>query len=251
MENGMAHFTSDKTTEASNRTVGDYVVETPSLSNVFERFGIDYCCGGQRPLAVVCKQMGLVLDDVIEALEAEQSTRNTTGSPDQNWQHATISELIDHIVDRHHRYLYENLPQLDAWAAKVARVHGHKDPRLIHLARTVTRLNQDLVNHLHKEEEVLFVLCRQLETADRLPRLHCGPINNPIHMMEIEHDEAGLLLGKLKHLTDNYIPPDWACNTYRALLDGLEKLEADLHEHIHLENNLLFPKTLQQANHLA
>lgn len=125
---------------------------------------------------------------------------------------------------------------------KVAKVHGDQEPRLNQLKNLFLVLSSDLKNHLFKEEQILFPMIRQLEASNSLPVFHCGTVSNPIHQMEFEHDLAGTILPQLRQLTDDYTPPAWACNTYRALLDGLFTFEQDLHQHIHKENNILFPR---------
>lgn len=230
------------------KTVGEYVKEQPSLSKVFEHYGIDYCCGGKKPLAEACQETGVVIDEVLRALEPAEGS--VLAGEEMNWQEASLGEMIDHIYDHHHQYLYEVMPRLNRMANKVARVHGDKDSRLQEVARTFEALQSELVTHMGKEEQVLFPYCRQLETAKAMPRFHCGSISNPIRVMETEHEQAGELLATMRNLTDGYTPPEWACNTYRALLDGLAEMEADIHQHIHEENNILFPKALQVADSL-
>lgn len=232
----------------SGKTVGEYVKEKPALSKVFESYGIDYCCGGKRPLLEVCQDKELSMDDVIQALE--QVAESAGACEDLDWQTTTVPQMINHIYSHHHRYLYEAMPRLSQMVNKVARVHGQKDPRLAELAASFDKLQDELIHHMQKEEQVLFPLCRQLAEAQTLPRFHCGPIINPIQVMEIEHEQAGALLTRMHTLTDGFTPPEWACNTYRAMLDGLAEMERDIHQHIHEENNILFPKALQMASTL-
>lgn len=225
------------------KTVGEYVQEKPALSKVFERYGIDYCCGGKKPLSEACLEKGLVTDEVRLALE--QAEVGVLTGEDLDWNTASIAQMTEHIYERHHRYLYDVMPRLSQMANKVARVHVDKDERLLELARTHDALQEELFTHMAKEENVLFPYCNELETAVTMPRFHCGSIRNPIHVMETEHEQAGELLARMRALTDDYTPPEWACNTYRALLDGLAEMEADIHRHIHEENNVLFPKALK------
>lgn len=228
-----------------SKTVGAYVKERPALSKVFERYGIDYCCGGKRPLLDVCQEKGVSVDELLRSLE--QAAANTLTGEDLDWQTMTLTEMVEHIDERHHRYLYEVMPRLSQMANKVARVHGDKDARLAELASTFDTLQAELNIHMQKEERVLFPYCRQLAKAESIPDFHCGPISNPICVMEMEHDHAGALLVQMRTLSDGYTPPEWACNTYRALLDGLAEMEADIHQHIHEENNILFPQALEIA----
>lgn len=232
------------------KTVGDYVRAQPALSKVFERFGIDYCCGGKRPLSEVCQEKNVPVAQVLQALKQAENT-SLTEEEDLDWQTATMRTMTEHIYERHHQYLYQVMPRLSQMLNKVARVHGGKDSRLATLATTFDALQAELNQHMQKEERVLFPYCRQLDSAESLPAFHCGPISNPIRVMEMEHEQAGALLAQMRTLTDGYAPPDWACNTYRATLDGLAEMEADIHRHIHKENNILFPKALQLASSLT
>ncbi len=232
----------------SAKTVGEYVKERPSLSKVFERYGIDYCCGGKRPLLEVCQEKGVSLDELM--LTLEQVTTSMLSREEPDWQSATVAQMTEHIYQNHHLYLYEVMPRLSQMANKVAKVHGGKDGRLAELAVTFDTLQAELNRHMHKEEQVLFPYCRQLAAADSMPEFHCGPISTPIHAMEMEHEQAGALLVQMRTLTDGYTPPEWACNTYRVLLDGLVEMESDIHQHIHEENNILFPKALELASEL-
>jgi regulator of cell morphogenesis and NO signaling len=136
------------------------------------------------------------------------------------------------------------LPRLEALVTKVARVHGDKEPRLAQVQDLFLGLSAELAAHLMKEEQVLFPMIRQLEASGTLSQLHCGRVANPIHRMEFEHDEAGATLAQLRQLTDDYTPPEWACNTYRALFDALAYFEQDMHQHVHKENNVLFPQVI-------
>jgi len=162
-----------------------------------------------------------------------------------------LTELADHIEQVHHTYLKAELPRLDAMTEKVLEVHGESDPRLADVRRAFVGLHQELSSHLMKEEQILFPMIRQLESSSHVPAFHCGSVANPIRQMEYEHDSAGKALAVMRASTDDYRPPEWACNTYRAMLDGLKQLEWDLHQHIHKENNVLFPKAIRREADLA
>ncbi len=232
----------------SEVTVGQLVSQTPSLSKVFEKLGIDYCCGGKKTLKEVCEKKGLDLETVQAMLSAVESSLNgSSGGPGFDVVNAGLGALADHINSVHHQYLYQAMPRLEQMVTKVARVHGENDSRLAQLRDTFITLKTELELHMAKEENVLFPFCRELEHATEPPRFHCGSIANPIRVMESEHETAGRLLEEMRSLSDGYTPPDWACNTYRALLDGLAEMERDLHEHIHKENNILFPRALEKA----
>lgn len=231
-------------TFTATQTIAELVTERPSRSRVFEAFRIDYCCGGKRSLAEACEKKGIAFDELAGALDRADDWR----SPEDEVGVATmpLDALCDHIVQRHHEYLRSEIPRLTRMADKVAKVHGDRDPRLEALAGTVRALAEELGAHTMKEEQVLFPVIRELARMDGLPRMPFGTLANPIRAMEAEHDDAGGGLERLAELSDDYTPPEWACNTYRALLDGLHDLEMDLHQHIHKENNVLFPRAIEE-----
>ena len=209
--------------------VGKIAAQYPAATRVFSRHKIDFCCGGGRPLAEVCERGGVDLAIVMDELQqAEQPA-----APQRQWTTAPKSTLIQHIIATYHVPLREELPRLVAMSQKVHRVHGEKDPeRLRELVSLVTELSAELLAHMAKEENVLFPM---IQRGQHPPA--------PIHVMQREHDEAGAMLVRIRALTDDFAVPEQACTTWRALWDGLEQLENDLHEHIHLENNILFATT--------
>jgi regulator of cell morphogenesis and NO signaling len=221
-------------------TVGELVAERPSRSRVFERMGIDYCCGGRQALSVACAARGLA----VEAVWAELGAEAEAGAGEErDWRAASLTELCDHIVATHHAWLKEELPRLAAMARKVRDVHGSNHPWMIEAAQVYEALARELEQHMFKEENILFPFVRTLDQSPGA-RGPFGSVANPIAMMEHEHDDAGQALARLRELSDGYTPPEGACNTFRALLDGLAELEADLHVHIHKENNILFPRAV-------
>ena len=231
-----------------DRSVAELVVEIPYATGVFEKLGIDYCCGGQRTLKEACSSAGLTLEEVLSQLEdakhAAPSTRATCRQDD--WQRRPLSELIAHIVNKHHAFVRQQLPRLEELLRKVYSAHGERHPELRRLQVVIRDLTLELTHHMLKEEEVLFPYISLLEgAADRnevLPKPFFGTVRNPVRMMTQEHDNAGQALREIRATTGNYtVPPD-GCATYRALLDGLHAFEEDLHTHIHLENNILFPR---------
>lgn len=222
-------------------TVGNVVTRYPQLSRVFEQIGIDYCCGGQKTLDEVCQTRGLDPKVLLGALEDLMSVNDASVVAVAAM---SLTALTDHIEQTHHAYLHSELPRLNELANKVVTVHGEKDPRLHHMQKTFLGLREELSSHLMKEEQILFPMLRQLEARTTAPLSHCGSLANPIHQMEWEHDRAGSALETLRELTNHYTPPEWACNTYLALLDALAHFEHDLHQHIHKENNVLFPRAI-------
>ena len=220
--------------------VGDIATEQPLATRVFARHGIDFCCGGGAPIGVVCEAKGLDTDLVLEEIAAELSV---TDADVQRWDRASLDELIDHILDAYHGPLREELPRLEFMARKVARVHGDKLPDVLpQLLSTFLALKSELESHMVKEEQVLFPLIRQGRG---------GMAGAPISVMEHEHASAGAALAHLRELTSGFEVPVGACNTWRALWFGLAALEESLHQHIHLENNILFPRSLGTVSSTA
>jgi regulator of cell morphogenesis and NO signaling len=221
-------------------SIGEWVAQRPGRSRIFESLGLDYCCGGATPLDRACADNGLDLATVLSKLSADGAP---VGEHDRfDGMNATMSELIDHILTNHHAYLRRELPRLAALIDKVVGVHAARHPELWELRAIFAALNDELALHLLKEENILFPMIEQLETATKPPHFHCGPAANPMRVMEYEHEDAGGSLARLRALTGGYKPPTDACPTYEAMLLGLAELESELHLHIHEENNILFPK---------
>jgi regulator of cell morphogenesis and NO signaling len=227
-----------------DRLVSDLVVEQPDRSRVFEQLGIDYCCGGKQMLAAACKRAGVEVAQAVALLEAIDRDAGAEGEP--NWSHASLSELARDIVERHHGYLRRELPRLGQMVDKVLAAHGEAHSELNVVREVFAGLVQELTMHMMKEEQVLFPMVVAMEEAAATgagrPKFFCGSVENPIAVMEDEHQQAGDALARMRSLTKGYNPPADACPTYIALLRGLAQLEADLHLHIHKENNILFPR---------
>lgn len=224
-------------------TVGDLVTQRPSRSRAFEKLGIDYCCGGKKPLADVCAAKGIDAHTVLSVLLAAEEEAPTE---QRTWSTATLTELADHIEQTHHAYLKRELPRLKTLVRKVAAVHGEHYPWMLEIDGIFAGFAAELASHMMKEEQMLFPLIRSLESGDPAPHAdRCGPgIANPIRVMEHEHDDAGEALARMRELSAGFTPPPDACNTFRAMLDGLAELEADMHRHVHKENSILFPRAL-------
>jgi regulator of cell morphogenesis and NO signaling len=210
--------------------VGEIAAHHPMATQVFSRHGIDFCCGGGVPLRTACERRDLSTPQVLEEIELAISASD----PDlERWDEAPVADLVHHIVHAYHLPLREELPRLESMARKVARVHGDKDPeRLASLLQSFLQLQAELEDHMAREEDVLFPeILRHGEDADA-----------PVEPFVDDHTEAGQALTKIRQLTEGYQVPAQACNTWRALWHGLEALERSLHLHIHLENNVLFPR---------
>ncbi|MCC6907110.1 MAG: iron-sulfur cluster repair di-iron protein [Phycisphaerales bacterium] len=226
-------------------TVGQLVTQRPARSRFFESLGIDYCCGGKMPLEEACRKKGLDPHTVAVLLASADARAAEHDRVVVNPDAMALAELADHIEQTHHAYLRVELPRLDQMTEKVFRVHGEHEPRLADVRRAFTALNAELTQHMMKEERILFPIIRQLEQPNGQREFHCGSVANPIRQMEAEHQHAGDALAIMREATDGYQPPEWACNTYRAMLDGLAQLERDMHQHVHKENNILFPKAIE------
>ena len=225
-------------------TVREVAIQLPQATRVFEKLKIDYCCGGNRPLAEACASAGVAVDNVMEILAGVTET----GAKSFDSQHASLPELIAHIVDTHHVFTKGEIDRLQALTGKVLNAHGGNHPELVHVAELMDRLCADLKPHMFKEERVLFPYIVALsEAADRRqtpPFPPFGTVNNPVRMMMREHDTVGDILRELRALTCDFTVPDDACISYQTLYQSLENFEKDLHQHIHLENNILFPKAM-------
>ena len=232
--------------------VAEIATHNPAATRVFHRYGIDFCCGGKRPLAEVCRERQLDADRLLREIE-----ELAPGSAEEkDWSEAPLSAVVQHILDRYHSSLREELPRLSQMAGKVLRVHGERFPDMIPpLAARLQELRTELESHMMKEERVLFPYVVTLEQAskdgDAFPRPPFGTVENPIRAMEAEHEDAGRLLAEMRRLTDGYTLPEGACNTFRALFQGLEQLEREMHLHVHLENNVLFPRTAGLERRMA
>ncbi len=230
-------------TISESTTVADIATSIPASVRVLQRHGIDFCCGGRRQLGVVCEEQGLSFREVARDI----AWAAADVAPDtRDWAREPLHALIDHIVAAYHNPLRDELPRLEIMATKVARVHGAKDAALARISHIVGELSADLNEHMQKEEQVLFPSIRAIEVGDR----HGSQpqwIAAPIGVMESEHERAGELLAELHALTSGYVVPEWACATARALYQGLAELEREMHVHVHLENNVLFPRALQHT----
>ena len=234
---------------ATTQTVREIALEQPTAIRVFEQFGIDYCCGGRRPLAEACVAGNLEIDSVIAALE---EAAKKTGPKVENWAGKSLDSLSSHIVTTHHAYVKRELPRLALLAQKVVDRHGSTRTELPVIAATLSQLDEELSQHLAKEEAVLFPYVVSLEQSVSLgtdkPHSCFGTVANPIAMMTREHDAAGSLLAEIHRLSGNFTAPENACPTFHAFYDGLREFEQDLHQHIHLENNILFPRAIELEN---
>lgn len=218
------------------RTVGELVAEQPSRSRIFEKVGIDYCCKGNVALGVACEDKGVAVEPILAALATQPAV---TEDGDITALYKSADGLVDYIVNKHHAYMRECLPRLAFMTEKVAGVHGHEDARLGQLHKAFMQFKAETDGHLDKEEVMLFPFIKMLAKGQRPP--FPPTVMMPIRRMLEEHLDHGRNLEHFRELTDNFVPPPQACNTYLAMLQGLEEMEGDLHRHIHLENTVLYP----------
>ncbi|MBI1790389.1 MAG: iron-sulfur cluster repair di-iron protein [Acidobacteria bacterium] len=234
-------------TITEQQTVAEVAAQSLGAVRTFEKHGIDYCCGGKRPLEEVCREKGLATGQLLAELA---SATSVAGEQDKDWQSASMRSLIGHIVQTHHAYLKRELPALTERFRKVVFAHGERDGAvLLPMEGIFADMREELEAHMYKEEFILFPMIGRYEAAAEagapLPMAPFGSIANPIRMMEREHDSAGGGLARIRELSGGFELPAHACGAYRALYQGLQELEADLHVHIHLENNILFPRVIR------
>jgi regulator of cell morphogenesis and NO signaling len=235
----------------TDRTLGAIVSDDSRAAVVLERFGLDYCCGGNQTLAEATLKSHLPLAPVVDALAALGAP--DPESTDRQW--ADLDALTKHIVQRHHGYVREMVPAIDGWLAKLVSRHGARHPELAQVWEVFTALAGELTSHMAKEETLLFPAIDDLAAARRggarLPASPFGTLLHPVRAMEEEHRSAGDLLGRLRALTGNYTPPPDACTTFRLCYGELQRFQADLVQHVHLENNVLFPRAIELERQLV
>jgi regulator of cell morphogenesis and NO signaling len=225
-------------------TIGEIVAGDFRAAAVFERFGIDFCCGGRRPLEEACRTANADPSDVALALDALPGVTDADGDVTQ-WP---LGRLIDHIVSVHHAYVRSSMPTISKYLTKLVEVHGARHPELVRVAAHFDHVSTDLGQHMMKEEQVLFPYVRDLASTAVGGRHFTSPfgtVENPIRMMEREHREAADDLRVIRELTDGYATPADGCATYRVCMEELARFERDLHRHVHLENNVLFPRAVE------
>ncbi|EAR01828.1 iron-sulfur cluster repair di-iron protein [Maribacter sp. HTCC2170] len=227
-----------------NKTVGETVTENIKTAHIFKKYGIDFCCGGGISINKACEKKNVDFSKLVEELQLVDKTQKAYDY--DKWE---LGFLIDHIVNIHHAYVTESIPLILQYSARVAEVHGHHYKEVIEINTLFGEVSIELKAHLKDEETILFPYVKQMVKAEkeetRIGLADFGSVSNPIKTMFEEHEGAGDAFKKIAQLTNNYTPPQDACNTFRALYAKLEEFEQDLHQHIHLENNILFPKAIQ------
>lgn len=223
-----------------NSTVAQWVCEHPQTARVFEEWQLDYCCGGNTALLNACETKKLNADEIMTQLA--RVVANPQQESTENWTVETLTSLCNHIQQTHHEFLRQELPRLTALLEKVVAAHGVNHAELRELQQVFAVLRSELEPHMFKEEQILFPAIREMEQGAHRPSYCFGTVANPIRMMEHEHDAAGNALAQMRELTNGFVAPPDACNTYRVMLDSLHALERDMHQHVHKENNILFPR---------
>lgn len=230
------------------KTVRALTLEIPGATRVFEKAGIDYCCGGWKSFREACATAGLSTDEVIKSLEQVRET-SIAGENSTDWQAQPMSSLTSYIVSKHHAFTKDELARLDGLLSKVCSAHGQNHPELFRIQTLFQGLNVDLIANMQKEEMVLFPYIEQMQTAatsgSRGPVPLFGTVQTPIRVMMREHETDGDILARIRQITRRFSVPEDACASYEELYKALEALEHDLHQHIHLENNILFPRALE------
>lgn len=226
------------------RTVADMVTENIKTAHVFKKYGIDFCCGGGVSVKRAAEKAGVDYDQLTNDLLSVENT-TTRANNYNNWE---LDFLADHIVNVHHVYIKESIPLIIRYASRVVQVHGEHYPELIQIQRLFSEVAIELGGHCKKEELILFPFVKKMLQAKRggekLERPNFDTVDNPIRIMEADHEEAGAIFRKIAVLSNNYTSPAGACNTFKAFYSKLQEFEQDLHQHVHLENNILFPKTM-------
>jgi regulator of cell morphogenesis and NO signaling len=228
----------------TQKTIGQLAVEFPNSIRLFDKLGIDYCCEGDRSLQEACEEVGIEVQEITKTLEVVP-----TSEAPNDFSTLPLNELITYIVEKHHAYTKSEIQRLRLLITKVSDVHASRHPELTHLKSRLQELFAELEPHMLKEECVLFpYVTRMQEAIDNQHYLSTPPFRtviNPVRMLTLEHEGAGYLLKQIRKTTSNYAVPEDACQSFTALYQALEEFDKDLHQHIHLENNILFPRAMK------
>ncbi len=244
-----------RVTGESDETLGQIAAKDLRKAQVFKKYGLDFCCGGKKTVKEACAEKGLDVTKVEQELQRADTMPSSRPVPYADW---SPDFLADYIVNTHHSYVIKTLPDITAYANKVMRVHGSRHPELLRINELVFEVDAELRAHMVKEEKILFPYIKALagakDNTQPVQASHFGSVQSPINMMEMEHELVGKNLDEIRQLTNNYTLPEDACASYSLLYRLLDEFEEDLHLHVHLENNILFPKALEtekQLQHFA
>ena len=229
-----------------NQIIGELVAKDYRTASVFKKYSIDFCCQGNRTIEEACEKKNIDTKKVLEDLVAMMESKSESTSDYQSWP---LDLLADYIEKKHHRYVQEKTLEIQPYLDKICKVHGERHPELLKIKEEFNASAGELAAHMKKEELILFPFIRKMTKAKlenaKVDAAHFGTVKNPIQMMMSEHTVEGNRFMKIEELTNNYTPPQDACNTYRVSFALLKEFEQDLHLHIHLENNILFPKAIE------
>lgn len=225
----------------SNQKIGDIVAKFPNSADIFKKYKIDFCCGGDRLLSTAIKEQGVSEEEVLERINTSyEMFKNNISLKDRNWVEVPLDELVDQILNVHHAYLYENLPKISELTTKILRVHGEKHPELSRVHKLFHIIKMELEAHLIEEETIQYPAIREYLINNR--EIDLNKAINIVEQLQDEHTGAGNILKELRKITNDYEVPANTCTTYRLTYNKLEEMESDLFQHIHLENNILFPR---------
>lgn len=229
-----------------DETLGQLAAKDIRKAQIFKKYGLDFCCGGKKTVKEACQEKGLDVTKIEQELQYADKLPSSRPLPYNDW---SLDFLADYIVNTHHSYVEKTLPDIRAYSEKVKNVHGSRHPELIPIRQLVEAVYTELMSHMVKEERILFPYIKELAKAkdgkQPLQASHFGTVQNPINMMEMEHEAVGEDLAKIRELSNNFTLPDDACASYTLLYRMLDEFEQDLMLHVHLENNILFPKALE------
>lgn len=226
---------------SENTTLGEVVTKFPKAGDYFKDHKIDFCCGGNRPLTSAAAEQGMAVEELVNELNKLYSER-PTDDPDRDWSEASFGELIDHIVNVHHAYLYQELPDLSTYVTKILRVHGPNHPEIATVHKLFHAFKTDMEQHSIKEEADAFPIILKYEEDPSDDNY--AMVDRVVHKLEEEHDEVGDIMKKIRKVTNDFELPSDACSTYRMVYQRLQEVEADTFKHVHLENNILFPRAM-------
>jgi regulator of cell morphogenesis and NO signaling len=231
----------------SNQKIGDIVIQFPNVSDIFKEYKIDFCCGGDRPLITAIKEQGVNEAELLERInDSYEKLKNNIYSKDRNWVEAPLDELVDHIINVHHGYLYDNFQKISELTSKILRVHGEKHPELVRVHKLYNTIRMELEAHLIEEETIQYPAIKAYLISNSEADL--DKAINIINQLQDEHTGAGNILKELREITNDYELPANACTTYRLTYSKLQEMEADIFQHIHLESNILFPRLNELKN---
>lgn len=248
---GLLPYSHSMTTTTHNlTTVAELAIAMPAALSVLDHLGIDYCCNGQRSVMDACASRGITMDELLALIETEPKPAG-----ERSWGSADMSAMIGFIVETHHRYTRSALSVLPSLARKVREVHGERRPELVSVEGLVKTIADQMLPHMLKEEQVLFPYVTAMEKAlkegTEPPTPFFGTVRNPVRMMMLEHETVGEVFAEVRSVTESYALPEDACTSYRLLFERLVELETDLHRHVHMENNILFPRALEAETRVA